>query len=165
MASHEHHAHGRRNLRVGIITASDTRIADTDRSGALIRQMLEVAGHAVGYYEVIPDERERIAAAITANLPNLDAIIVTGGTGVARRDSTIEAVEPMLEKKLDGFGEIFRMLSYQEVGAAAMLSRAVAGIVHGKFLAALPGSTAACRLAMEKLILPEIGHIAYLLGE
>ncbi len=165
MASHEHHAHGRRNLRVGIITASDTRIAETDRSGALIRQMLEVAGHVVAHYEVIPDEREQIAAAITANLPNLDAIIVTGGTGVARRDSTIEAVEPMLEKKLDGFGEIFRMLSYQEVGAAAMLSRAVAGIVHGKFIAALPGSTAACRLAMEKLILPEIGHIAYLLAE
>ncbi|MHB8383400.1 MAG: MogA/MoaB family molybdenum cofactor biosynthesis protein [Candidatus Binataceae bacterium] len=165
MASHEHQAHGRRNLRVGIITASDTRIPDTDRSGALIRQMLEVAGHTVGYYEVIPDERERIAGAINANLPALDAIIITGGTGVAPRDTTIEAVEPMLEKKLEGFGEIFRMLSYQEIGAAAILSRAVAGVRQGRFLAAIPGSTEACRLAMEKLILPEIGHITHLLRE
>ncbi|HVA76470.1 MAG TPA: molybdenum cofactor biosynthesis protein B [Candidatus Binataceae bacterium] len=165
MASHEHQAQARHHLRVGIITASDTRTAATDKSGAAIRQMLEAAGHTVPSYEVIPDERARISAAIAASLPELDAIIVTGGTGVARRDATIEAVEPMLEKKLDGFGEIFRMLSYQEIGAAAILSRAVAGICRGKFIAAIPGSTAACRLAMEKLILPEIGHIAYLLAE
>jgi len=165
MPSHEHQAHARKNLRVGIITASDSRTAATDQSGALVRQMLEGAGHIVAFYEVIPDDRERIAATITRALPELDAIIVTGGTGVARRDSTIEAVEPMLEKKLDGFGEIFRMLSYQEIGSAAMLSRAVAGVSQGKFVAALPGSTAACRLAMEKLILPEVGHIAYLLSQ
>lgn len=165
MASHEHQAQIRHHLRVGIITASDTRTPATDKSGAMIRQMFEAAGHVVGYYEVIPDERERIASAITASLPGLDAIIVTGGTGVARRDATIEAVEPMLEKKLDGFGEIFRMLSYQEIGAPAILSRAVAGICRGKFIAVLPGSTSACRLAMEKLILNEIGHIAFLLSE
>lgn len=165
MASHEHQAQARGNLRVGVITASDTRTPATDKSGATIRQMLEAAGHTVSYYAVIPDERARISATITASLPELDAIIVTGGTGVARRDWTIEAVEPLLEKKLEGFGEIFRMLSYQEIGAAAMLSRAVAGVCRGKFIAALPGSTAACRLAMEKLILPEIGHIAFLLME
>jgi molybdenum cofactor biosynthesis protein B len=165
MAPHQHHAQSRSHLRVGIITASDTRTSANDKSGAEIRQMLEAAGHTVGIYEIVPDDRARIAATVAATLPELDAVIITGGTGVAPRDATIEAVEPMLEKKLEGFGELFRMLSYQEIGAAAMLSRAIAGIRQGKFIAAIPGSTAACRLAMEKLILPEIGHIAHLLAE
>jgi len=163
VAVHEHHRYERANLKVGVITASDTRTAETDESGALIRKLLEAAGHRVEYYEVMADEPARIAGAVEANLPRLDAIVINGGTGVAARDSTIEAIRPLLDKEIEGFGEIFRMLSYQEVGSAAILSRALAGVRHGKFIAALPGSTAACRLAMEKLIIPEIGHIAHVL--
>jgi molybdenum cofactor biosynthesis protein B len=164
MARHDHHEeHVRKNLRTGVITASDTRAPSSDKSGAIIREMLTQAGHTVAYYEVIPDDPARIAGVIRAHLGELDAVIITGGTGVAARDSTIEAVRPMLDKELEGFGEIFRMLSYQEIGSRAMLSRALAGVCGGKFIAALPGSTAACRLAMEKLIIPEIGHIAGLL--
>jgi len=148
-----------------VITASDTRTAETDQSGALIRKLLEAAGHRVEYYEVVPDEPAGIAGAVEANLARLDAIVINGGTGIAPRDSTIEAIRPLLDKELEGFGEIFRMLSYQEIGSAAILSRALAGVRRGKFIAALPGSTAACRLAMEKLIIPEIGHIAYLLSQ
>jgi molybdopterin adenylyltransferase len=165
MAPHDHHHdHVRKNLRVGVITASDTRAPASDKSGAMIREMLTGAGHNVAHYEVIPDDPARIAGVIRAHLGELDAMIITGGTGVASRDSTIEAVRPMLDKELEGFGEIFRMLSYQEIGSRAMLSRALAGVCGGKFIAALPGSTAACRLAMEKLIIPEIGHIAGLLA-
>jgi molybdenum cofactor biosynthesis protein B len=164
MARHDHHEeHVRKNLRTGVITASDTRAPSSDKSGAIIREMLTQAGHTVAYYEVIPDDPARFLGAIRAHLGELDAVIITGGTGVAARDSTIEAVRPMLDKELEGFGEIFRMLSYQEIGSRAMLSRALAGVCGGKFIAALPGSTAACRLAMEKLIIPEIGHIAGLL--
>jgi molybdopterin adenylyltransferase len=164
VAVHEHKRHAREHLKAGVITASDTRTPETDTSGALIRECLERAGHKVLYYEILPDTPERIAGAIAANLARLDAIIVNGGTGIAPRDTTIEAVRPLLERELDGFGELFRMLSYNEIGSAAMLSRAVAGLRDGHFIAALPGSTAACKLAMEKLIIPELGHIAYLAG-
>jgi molybdenum cofactor biosynthesis protein B len=164
MSVHEHKRHAREHLKAGVITASDTRAPEADTSGALIRELLERAGHQVLYYEIIPDAPERIAAAIAANVANLDALIVNGGTGIAPRDTTIEAVRPLLERELEGFGELFRMLSYQEIGSAAMLSRAIAGLRDGRFIAALPGSTAACRLAMEKLIIPELGHIAYLAG-
>jgi molybdenum cofactor biosynthesis protein B len=164
MSPHGHNEHVRKNLRVGVITASDTRAPASDKSGALIREMLKQAGHTVTHYEVIPDDPARITGAIEEQLGSLDAIIITGGTGVAPRDSTIEAVRPLLDKELEGFGEIFRMLSYQEIGSRAILSRALGGVCRGKFIAALPGSTAACRLAMEKLIIPEIGHIAGLLS-
>ncbi len=164
MSVHEHKRHAREHLKVGVITASDTRTPETDVSGAAIRELFERAGHQVLYYEILADAPEKIAGAIVTNLPRLDAIIVNGGTGIAPRDSTIEAVRPLLERELEGFGELFRMLSYQEIGSAAMLSRAVAGIRQGRLVAALPGSTAACRLAMEKLIIPEIGHIAWLLS-
>jgi len=107
----------------------------------------------------VPDEADVIAAAITENLGALDAMIVTGGTGVAPRDCTADVVKKMLTTELPGFGELFRMLSYQEIGSAALASRAVAGMRDGKFIAALPGSTGGCRLAMEKLILPEMGHL------
>ena len=97
-------------------------------------------------------------------MPNLDAIIINGGTGITARDGTTEVVKSVIDKELEGFGELFRMLSFQEIGAAAMMSGAVAGVRHGKFVAAVPGSPDACRLAMEKLLLPELGHIAYLLS-
>ena len=164
MSVHDHQKHARANLKVGVITASDSRSPETDESGKLIRTLLEAAGHLVVYYEIIPDDGEKISAALVNNLPNLDAIIINGGTGITARDGTTEVVKSVIDKELEGFGELFRMLSFQEIGAAAMMSRAVAGVRHGKFVAAVPGSPDACRLAMEKLLLPELGHIAYLLS-
>jgi len=164
MSVHDHQKHARANLKVGVITASDSRSPETDESGKLIRTLLEAAGHLVAYYEIIPDDGERISAALVNNLPNLDAIIVNGGTGITARDGTTEVVKSIIDKELEGFGELFRMLSFQEIGAAAMLSGAVAGVRHRKFVAAIPGSPDACRLAMEKLLIPELGHIAYLLS-
>jgi molybdenum cofactor biosynthesis protein B len=165
MSVHEHKRQARINLKVGVITASDTRTPETDESGMLIRMLFEGAGHQVSYYEILPDEREKISAAIVNNLPNLDAIVVNGGTGLSARDGSTEVVKSLIDKELQGFGEIFRMLSFNEIGSAAMMSRAVAGVRRGKFLAALPGSPDACKLAMEKLIIPEIGHIVSLLGK
>jgi molybdenum cofactor biosynthesis protein B len=165
MSVHDHEQHARANLKVGVITASDTRTPETDESGGLIRTMLQDAGHSVDYYAIVPDDSEKISAALVTNLENLDAIIINGGTGITARDDTAEVVKSVLEKELEGFGELFRMLSFQEIGPAAMLSRAVAGVRHGKFVAALPGSPDACRLAMEKLLIPELGHITYLLSK
>ena len=165
MSVHEHEKHARKNLKLGVITASDSRTPETDQSGKLIRTMLEAAGHHVDYYEIVRDDREKISAAIVNNLENLDALIVNGGTGITARDNTTEVVESLLDKELKGFGELLRMLSFNEIGAAAMMSRAIAGVRHGKFIAALPGSTDACRLAMEKLLLPQLGHITYLLSK
>ena len=165
MSVHDHEQHARANLKVGVITASDTRTPETDESGSLIRTMLQDAGHSVDYYAIVPDDSEKISAALVSNLENLDAIIINGGTGITARDGTTEVVKSLLDKELEGFGELFRMLSFQEIGPAAMLSRAVAGVRHGKFVAALPGSPDACRLAMEKLLIPELGHITYLLSK
>jgi len=148
---------------VGVLTASDSRSVETDESGRIIRDLLTAAGHRVEHYEVLPDDPGRIRKALLDNLQNLDAIIVNGGTGIAARDSTIEAVRDLLDKELEGFGELFRYLSYRQIGSAAFLSRAVAGIAAGKIVASLPGSPDACRLAMEKLLIPELGHMAHLL--
>jgi molybdenum cofactor biosynthesis protein B len=165
MAVHEHHRHSAHaQLKLGVITASDTRDAATDESGRLIRELIEGAGHRVMHYEVLPDTPERIAEAVRRSLRDLDGVIISGGTGIAARDSTIEAIRPLLDKEIEGFGELFRVLSYQEIGSAAFLSRAMAGISGGKIVVALPGSPGACRLAMEKLLLPELGHMAHLLG-
>lgn len=163
MSVEEHHRHGHKSLKVGVLTASDSRSAETDESGRLIRDLLTAAGHRVEYYEVLPDEPSRIRQALLDNLRSLDAIIVSGGTGIAARDSTIEVVRMLLDKELEGFGELFRYLSYQEIGPAAILSRALAGVAAGKIVASLPGSPDACRLAMEKLLIPELGHMAHLL--
>jgi molybdenum cofactor biosynthesis protein B len=165
MSVHEHEKHGRRNLKVGVITASDSRTPETDQSGQLIRRLLEAAGHCVDYYEILPDDGGKISAALVRNLENLDVIIVNGGTGITARDNTTEVVKSLLDKELEGFGELFRMLSFNEIGAAAMMSRAIAGVRRGKFVAALPGSPDACRLAMEKLLIPQLGHITYLLSK
>lgn len=137
---------------------------ETDESGKLIRELVERAGHRVVHYEIAPDTPELIERAVAGNLARIDALILNGGTGIAPRDSTIEVVRRMMDKELDGFGELFRMLSYAEIGSAAFLSRALAGVVQGKIVAALPGSPAACRLGLEKLLLPELGHLAHLLG-
>ncbi len=165
MSVHEHHRRAAgRHLKMAVITASDTRAADDDESGRLIRELLEAAGHQVAHYAVVPDEPERIVRVVGLALTACDGAIVNGGTGIAPRDRTIEALRPMLDREIEGFGELFRILSYQEIGAAAMLSRAIAGIAGGRLIAALPGSPAGCRLAMEKLLLPELGHIGHLLG-
>jgi molybdopterin adenylyltransferase len=151
------------HLNLGVLTSSDSRSAATDTSGDLIAELLAKAGHQVGYRAVLPDDLEALRAAVKKQLVALDGIIITGGTGIGTRDVTIEAVCPLLDKVLDGFGELFRMLSFQEIGSAAMMSRAIAGISDRRLIVALPGSPAACRLAMERLLIPELGHIAGLL--
>lgn len=162
MSVQEHKSHARKHLKVGVLTASDTRTPENDKSGQLISQLFEGAGHHVEFYRIVRDEADVIAATIAESIGNLDAMVITGGTGVAPRDCTADVVKKMLATELPGFGELFRMLSYQEIGSAALASRAIAGMRDGKFIAALPGSTGGCRLAMEKLILPEIGHLVNL---
>jgi molybdenum cofactor biosynthesis protein B len=149
--------------RVGcyVITVSDTRTEDTDTGGRAIVELLSAAGHEIVGHTIVKDDAELLRDAIGRQLANpaVQAIVATGGTGITSRDCTYEAVTAMLWKRLDGFGELFRMLSYQEIGAAAMLSRAVAGTIAGRVVVALPGSEAAVRLAVEKLIAPELGHL------
>jgi molybdenum cofactor biosynthesis protein B len=167
VSTHEHHAKTKHAVACAILTVSDTRTAETDVSGVCIRALLEEAGHRVAGYAILPDEPGRIRAHLEelCALPGLDAVIVNGGTGLAPRDTTYEAISALLEKKLDGFGELFRMLSYQAVGAAAMLSRAAAGVARGKLVFSLPGAPAAVELAMQKLLLPELGHMVHLLRD
>lgn len=142
---------------------SDTRTREEDRSGEIIRQSLSWRGFTVAAYEIIPDDPERIREHLDGWLGSdeIDAIVTNGGTGISSRDSTFDIVAALLDKRLDGFGELFRMLSWQEVGAAAMLSRAVAGSVGTKAIFCLPGSSNAVKLAMEKLIGPELGHVIH----
>ena len=144
-----------------MLTVSDTRTADTDTSGRAIRELLAAAGHEATGSAIVKDEPADVVRAVSDRLadPAVQVIITTGGTGLTSRDSTYEAIAGLLEKRLDGFGELFRMLSYQDIGPAAMLSRAVAGTARGKIIAALPGSEAAVRLAMQKLLIPELGHL------
>jgi molybdenum cofactor biosynthesis protein B len=151
---------------VAVLTVSDTRTLATDTSGAEAAKWLATEGHRLFERRVVPDDPEAVRSAVMAWLqnPDCDAVITTGGTGLAPRDRTYEAVAALLERRLDGFGELFRALSYAEIGSAAMLSRAVAGIVLGKPLFSLPGSTNAVRLAMEKLVAPELSHLASILG-
>lgn len=144
-----------------VVTCSDTRTQDTDASGHRIMHMLKDAGHHVVDYHLVKDEPKQIKAKIKTGLKNkkIQAIIINGGTGISRRDSTFETVDGMLDKRLDGFGEVFRYLTYQEIGSPAIMSRATAGIIKGRVLFSTPGSENAVRLAMEKLILPELGHL------
>ena len=144
-----------------VITCSDTRTPDTDTSGQLIQRLLKEQGHTVAAYHLVKDEPSKIKAKIKAAVVDkkVQAIIINGGTGISKRDSTFEAVDAMLEKRLVGFGEVFRYLTYQEIGSPAIMSRATAGIIQGRVLFSTPGSENAVRLAMEKLILPELGHL------
>ena len=150
-------------VRVAVLTISDTRTSETDTAGDTIQEVLEAAGHEVIERAIVPDEAAEIRTALVATLdrPDVDAVVTTGGTGISGRDTTYEVVDRLIEKRLDGFGELFRMLSYEEVGSAAMLSRAVAGAVGNKFVATLPGSRNAVRLATEKLLAPEIPHVVF----
>ena len=157
----EHKAHAPKSVGCFVLTISDSKTPETDTSGQLIRELLEKAGHAVKGSGIVRDEPTQVQAVIRERCadPGVQAMILTGGTGITSRDSTFEAVEAMLDKRLSGFGELFRVLSYQEIGPAAMLSRAQAGVSQGRIVFSLPGSPNACRLALEKLILPELGHL------
>ncbi len=161
-AHHHHRKDAVQSVPTCVVTVSDTRTLETDTGGALVVEFLEGAGHAVVDRRIVPDEPDAIAAALAAAL-DLDgsrAVVFTGGTGVAPRDVTPDTVEPRLDRIVPGFGELFRLLSYEDIGSAAILSRAIAGICAGRVVFVVPGSRGAVRLAMEKLILPEIGHLA-----
>ncbi|MBI3184224.1 MAG: molybdenum cofactor biosynthesis protein MoaB [Myxococcales bacterium] len=156
----EHKSRAPEQVSAFVVTCSDTRDASTDETGRAIARALEAAGHSVVGYKVIRDEPEAIAAAVgEAQKAGARALIFNGGTGIGRRDCTIEALRPMLEKELPGFGELFRYLSFKEIGSPAMLSRAAAGSARGMVVFALPGSPQAARLALDGLILPELGHL------
>lgn len=150
-----------KTVNCAVVTVSDTRSPETDKSGQLIQQLLLGANQAVAAYKIIQDEPAQIQEQIEllGKSANLDAVIFNGGTGIAPRDTTYDAIEQLLEKTLPGFGELFRFLSYQEIGSRAIASRAVAGVYQNKLIFSLPGSSNAVRLAMEKLILPELPHL------
>jgi molybdenum cofactor biosynthesis protein B len=149
-----------------VVTVSDTRTPETDSSGTRACELLLAAGHEVREREIVHDDRAAIASLLRAGVsnPEIDAVILTGGTGIARRDVTCEVVAGLLEKTLDGFGELFRALSYDEIGSAAMLSRAIGGSVGRTAIFALPGSTKAVELGVSRLIAPELGHVIGLLA-
>jgi len=157
----EHRAHAPTSVACFVLTISDTRTPETDTGGRVVRDLLARAGHTLVGSAITRDEPadvQRIVREQCTN-PAVQAVILSGGTGITSRDSTFEAVEALLDKHLPGFGELFRMLSYQEIGPAAMLSRAQAGVRAGRIVVSLPGSPNACRLAMDKLVIPELGHL------
>jgi molybdenum cofactor biosynthesis protein B len=162
----EHRAHAPPAVRCVVCTISDSKTPETDASGRLLREGLVAAGHEIVAYRLVRDEPAEIQGVLDAACadPRVQAVLFTGGTGIAARDQSFEAIEARLEKRLPGFGELFRMLSYQEIGPAAMLSRAQAGVCGGRAVFSLPGSPAACRLALERLIVPELPHLVGLLA-
>jgi molybdenum cofactor biosynthesis protein B len=157
----EHKATAPHAVGCYVITVSDTRTEDTDTGGRAIVDLLTAASHRVVGRTILKDDAEQVRDTIERQLanPDVQVIITTGGTGITSRDTTFEAVSGLLWKRLDGFGELFRMLSYEQIGAAAMMSRAVAGMIAGRIVVSLPGSEAAVRLALEKLLIPELGHL------
>jgi len=157
----EHKEKARKDLGCFVVTVSDTRDETTDQSGQLVKTLLSEKGHRLVGYRIVKDEPIQIESLLQDALArrDVDAVIVNGGTGISPRDGTYEVVSRLLEKRLDGFGEIFRFLSFQDIGPAAMMSRAIAGVAKGKVLISLPGSTGAVDLAMRRLVLPELGHM------
>jgi molybdenum cofactor biosynthesis protein B len=165
--SHLDHKHGApSSVAFAVLTVSDTRDEAGDKTGQTLIQMATDASHALADYRIVKDEAEAIAMAVSSWIADerVQMIIVNGGTGVAPRDVTVEAVRPLLEKELPGFGELFRALSFKDIGSAAFLSRALCGTARGKAVFCLPGSTGAASLAMERLILPEAGHLCAMLN-
>ena len=167
-ASHgtESERSARARVRVLTVTVSDTRVEVNDEGGATLRRLLTDAGFTLVPHRITSDDPERLRAILEeAHASDLaDAVVTTGGTGIAPRDSTLEAIEPLFEKRLDGFGELFRSLSFQEIGARAILSRATAGVFRGRFVAALPGSPRAVALAVTKVLVPTLEHAVSLLA-
>lgn len=165
MSAEEHKemaAESQQRVAIAIVTVSDTRTEETDKSGQTIRQMAEAAGHQIVDYRIVKDEPDQVERALEEFSVGLaQMIIFNGGTGISARDRTFDVLVRHLEKQLPGFGEIFRMLSYAEIGSAAMMSRSTAGTYRGRVIVSIPGSTNAVKLAMQKLILPEIQHLAW----
>ncbi|ODT97879.1 MAG: molybdenum cofactor biosynthesis protein [Planctomycetes bacterium SCN 63-9] len=157
----QHHSMSPRSLNLAVMTVSDTRTLADDTSGALIIEIAEGAGHHVVEREIVPDEPDRMRPLFAAysRRPDLHAVLVTGGTGISARDQTFETVSSLLTKPLPGYGELFRMLSYTEIGPACILSRAIGGLMDQLAILVMPGSTAAVKLAMNKIIIPELPHI------
>jgi molybdenum cofactor biosynthesis protein B len=157
----EHKATAPTSIGCFVLTISDTKTPDTDTSGTVIRELLEAAGHRVVESAIVRDEPAEVARIVrqACARAEVSAVLMTGGTGITSRDSTYEAIEALLDKRLPGFGELFRMLSYQEIGAAAMLSRAQMGIHARRIVVSMPGSPNACRLAVEELLIPELPHL------
>jgi molybdenum cofactor biosynthesis protein B len=150
-----------------VITVSDTRTLQTDVGGSLVVEFLEAAGHVVKRREIVPDDPQQLGRLVEtlSHDDGVDAILLTGGTGISRRDQTYETLVALFEKTLPGYGELFRMLSFDEIGAASMLSRAIGGLCGGTVVLSMPGSTAAVRLAMERLIAPELAHLVHEAGK
>ena len=159
----QHRSQSPKSVRCAVVTVSDTRTLETDRGGQLVAELLAAAGHSVTAREIVPDDPTQIRPLLErlADPAAVDAILLTGGTGIAARDRTFETVSALVTKTMPGYGELFRMLSYADIGPAAMLSRAIGGVVNNVILLTMPGSVAAVQLAMEKLIVPEIGHLVY----
>ena len=170
MATPSHTAHkeqAKPSVLCGVVTVSDTRTEETDKSGALIREQLTANGHEARAYHIVKDDPKEIRRLLDSMLAreDLEALIVNGGTGIANRDVTFDVIASMLDKTLPGFGEFFRHFSYEDIGSAAMLSRATAGVIHNKAVFSIPGSSGAVRLALERLILPELPHLVYELNK
>jgi molybdenum cofactor biosynthesis protein B len=162
MAYDAHHATSQHIVaRCAVVTLSDTRTESTDTSGQAIRDLLSAQGHTLTDYRLIPDDAAVLKSLLDQFLasPNIDAVLTNGGTGISPRDQTIEIVTQLLDRPLPGFGELFRMLSWEQIKSGSMLSRAEGGVARGKLLFAMPGSTKAVQLAMERLILPELRHL------
>jgi molybdenum cofactor biosynthesis protein B len=163
-STQQHRAEGSRHgpVACAVLTISDTRTPETDTSGAAIRERLTAAGHTVAAYHVVKDEPEQILELLDRLVAGeARVVLMNGGTGISHRDTTYDALSRRLEKTLPGFGELFRMLSFEEIGPAAMLSRAVAGVYRGRLVFSMPGSSNAVKLAMDRLIVPELGHLAW----
>lgn len=164
MSVTEHKKQAPKEVRCKIVTISDTRTEETDKNGQLLHELLKEAGHTVTSYEIVKDDKESIQQAVLAGYhkEDVDVVLTNGGTGITKRDVTIEAVSALLDKEIVGFGELFRMISYlEDIGSSAMLSRAIGGTIGRKVVFSMPGSSGAVRLAMNKLILPELGHITF----
>lgn len=161
MGYHDHKHTAPKKVNCAVVIISGSRTEQNDESGKLIMQTLKEGGHQVTSYDILRNDADAIRRKLDELLDDdsLQVIITSGGTGASRMDLTIETISPVLDKKLDGFGELFRFLTYQEIGTGSILSRAMAGVVRGKVIICLPGSTAAVKLAIEQIILPEIGHL------
>lgn len=162
-STEQHREQAPESISCAVVTVSDTRTEETDKSGQIIRESLTGAGHRIVEYQIIPDEPDRIGPLLDelATRDDVDCVVFNGGTGISSRDTTFDVVDRMLEKRLDGFGELFRMLSWDEIGAAAQLSRATAGVYRSTMVFLTPGSSNAVRLAMDKLIAPEVAHMVF----
>ncbi len=162
-AEHRKHAAERGPVTLAVVTVSDTRTSKTDANQTYLKEEIERSGNVLHSVQIVPDEPDRVQAALLqlAGDLSIQVILFNGGTGISRRDRTYDVLNRQLEKELTGFGELFRMLSYERIGAAAMMSRATAGVCYGKVVVSVPGSPAAVKLAWEKLIRPELAHLAW----